>query len=135
MNALPSAHFGWWVAVGGALGAVLYYLAVTVIGPTVGVRRLTVALTMCVCAVLGIVVASGRHGDGYALVGVGLLGSIAPFTAVVGSVADRPPREPWRRTALLAAWTALAGVSMAILGYTVADMGSIAFEKIPGRLR
>ncbi|MDV7243732.1 MULTISPECIES: hypothetical protein [Rhodococcus] len=135
MNVSTSAHFGWWVAVGGALGAVLYYLAITVVGPAVGVRRLTVALAMCVCAVLGIVVASGRQGDGYAWVGVGLLGSAVPFTAVVASVVDLAPQEPWRRKALLGAWTVLAGVSMAILGYILADVSSIAFEKVPGRLR
>jgi hypothetical protein len=84
---------------------------------------------------LGIVVASGRQGDGYALVGVGLLGSAVPFTAVVASVVDRAPQQPWRRKALLGAWTVLAGVSMAILGYIVADVSSIAFEKVPGRLR
>ncbi|MEU2002862.1 hypothetical protein ACH47B_20000 [Rhodococcus sp. NPDC019627] len=52
---------------------------------------------------------------------------------MVAAVVDRVPQQPWRRKAILAAWTVLAGVSMAILGYILADVSSIAFEKLPGQ--
>ncbi|TQC44230.1 hypothetical protein EEB14_38500 [Rhodococcus sp. WS4] len=134
MNAATSINYVWWVAAGGAAGALLHYLAVAVVGPRVGVRRTVLALTMCACVLLGIVAASGRDGDGYALVGIGFLGALAPFTALAGQVLGSEGEQSSRRTALLAGWILVAGASMAILGYILADIGSIAFEKIPTRL-
>ena len=135
MNVLTSINYVWWVAAGGAVGALVHYLAVTVAGPRIGAGRVALLLNSCACMLLGIVVASGRSGHGYAFFAVGVLGSVAPFTALAGQALDRTRPRIRRRTILLAMWTALTGVSMAIVGYILADLGSIAFEKVPGSLR
>lgn len=136
MNAATSINYVWWVAAGGATGATVHYLAVTLLAPRVGRRFITVALAMIACLLLGAVVASsGRHGAGYAGVGIGFLGALAPFTAVAEQVLDAGNGRPHRHTLVIAAGTVLAGVAMAILGYIGADMGTILFEKIPARLR
>jgi opacity protein-like surface antigen len=91
---------------------------------------------MCACALLGIVAASGRDGDGYALIGVGFLGAVAPFTALASqALGQDTSRRSRRHTVWLTGWTVLAGVSAAVVGYILADVGSIAFEKIPTRLQ
>jgi len=132
MNVSTSVNYGWWVAAGGAVGALVYYLAVTAIGPRVGASRLVLALTMFACLFLGIVVASGRNGEGYAFLGVGVLGSLAPFTAVAGqALTQRRPRSR-HSIPLIALWIFLVGVSMAMLGYILADIGSKGIEKLPG---
>ncbi|QTJ68080.1 hypothetical protein HYG77_22565 [Rhodococcus sp. ZPP] len=136
MNASTSIDYVWWAAAGGAAGALLHYSAVAVLGPRVGVDRVVLALTSCACLFLGIVVATGRSGDGYAFLGVGFLGSVAPFSVLAAGALERGGvRRSRRRTLLLAGWTALTGVSMAIVGYILADVGSIAFEKLPGQTR
>lgn len=132
MNASTSTNYVWWVAAGGAAGALLHYLAVTVVGPRIGAGRVVLLLTTCACMLLGIAVATGRSGDGYAFFGVGVLGSVAPFVAVVGQALDRTRPRSRRPTILLAMCTVLAGVPMAIIGYILADIGSIASEKLAG---
>ncbi|KAF0963810.1 hypothetical protein [Rhodococcus sp. T7] len=136
MNVSTSIDYGWWVAAGGAAGAMVHYLAVTALCPRIGAGRVVLLLTTCACVLLGIVVASGRSGDGYAFFGVGFLGSMAPFTALTALVLGQDgERRSRRRTFQLACWAVLGGVSMAIVGYILADVGSIAFEKIPTRLQ
>ncbi|CAG7600035.1 hypothetical protein Rwratislav_39415 [Rhodococcus wratislaviensis IFP 2016] len=135
MNVSTSINYAWWVAAGGAVGTLLHYLVVTVAGPRIGADRVVLLLTTCTCVLLGIVVASGRSGGGYAFFGAGVLGSVAPFTAVAGQALDRACPLPRRRRILLAMWTGLAGVAMAIAGYILADIGSITIEKAPSSLR
>ncbi|SEC26056.1 hypothetical protein [Rhodococcus koreensis] len=135
MNASTSINYVLWVAAGGAVGALVHYLAVTVAGPRIGAGRVALPLNSCACMLLGIMVASGPSGHGYPFFAVGVLGSVAPFTAVAEQALDRTRPRYRLRTMLLAMWMGLAGVSMAIVGYILADAGSIAFEKVPGSLR
>ena len=134
MNVSTSINYVLWVAAGGAVGALVHYLAVTVAGPRIGAGRVALLLNSCACMLLGIMVASGRSGHGYPFFAVGVLGSVAPFTAVAEQALDRPcsPPRPRRRRMLLAMGTVAAGVSMALVGYILADIGSITFEKVPG---
>ena len=127
MNVSTPVNYVWWVAAGGAAGAVLHHLVVTVASPRIDAGRVRLALTTSACLLLGIVVASGRDGSGYAFIGVGLLASVAPFTGFAWRAAVGA-----RHGLRLAVWTVLASVSMAIVGYILADTGSIAFEKFPG---
>ncbi|WAM16827.1 hypothetical protein [Rhodococcus sp. JS3073] len=135
MNVSTSINYVWWVAAGGAVGALLHYLVVTVLGPRMGADRVVLLLTTCACVLLGIVAASGRSGVGYAFFGVGALGSAAPYTAIARQAINRTRSQSRRRTTLLAVCIVFASVSMAIAGYILADVGGIAFEKAPGGFR
>ncbi|WP_283294517.1 hypothetical protein [Rhodococcus sp. IEGM 1351] len=100
MNVSTSINYLWCAAA----GALLHYFAVIVVGPRLGVRRTVVALTMCAYALLGIVVASGRDEDRYALIGIGFLGAVAPFTALASqALGQDTSRRSRRRTVSLAA--------------------------------
>ncbi|MFZ2175293.1 MAG: CrcB family protein, partial [Rhodococcus sp. (in: high G+C Gram-positive bacteria)] len=105
MNIPTSTSYLSWAAAGGALGALLHYLMVTGFGPVVGTRRVTVVLAMCSCMLLGVFAAAGRDGNASVFVGVGLLGSLTPFTAFVDESLRFHAVRSFKRVLILAVWT------------------------------
>ncbi|MFD9662856.1 hypothetical protein ACFWAY_14710 [Rhodococcus sp. NPDC059968] len=130
MNVETAASYIWWVAAGGALGSLVHYLGVTFVGPRIGARRTQTALTMSACLMLGVVVAAGPYTARYAIIGIGFLSAVCPFTAVMGHLLDMHDRRSFWRALLLYGWYVLAGVCMAIVGYILADVGNIYVEKL-----
>lgn len=136
MNAPTSINYVWWVAAGGATGALLQYLAAAVIAPRIGSRAVIAGSTACACLLLGGLAADEHGGGRYAFVVIGLLSAIAPLSAIASQLLyATDTKSNWRGRLLFTAFILLVGVSTAILGYMVAGISSYPFDKFPGRLQ
>jgi fluoride ion exporter CrcB/FEX len=131
MNALAKGEYFWWVAGGGGAGATVYYLLAVTLSTRIRLHRVIVGIYMTTSLLLGSVVAAGRDWSGYAAIGIGFLGSVAPLTALAAQTLDAVGPRVGRRSVALAAWTVAAGIAMAILGDILADVASTLVRKVP----